>query len=294
MPHLDAEQLAQMRALLASKIPPMNSDTAPGLVPNVMTGRIANRLNLRGPNYLVDAACSSSLLAVGAAIDELRAGRSRLMLAGGVNASLPADVTTIFTQLGALSARGKVRPFEAGSDGTPARRRPGRGRIEAPARCARRWRPRLCGAARRRPVERWPWHWPARAEPGWRDARDSPHVCRGRRRSCDDRPDRSAWHRHPARRQDRDRFVEGSVRRPQHADRHQGARLGQVDDQPLHPGGWGGQSHQDGALAASQSAAADAVRQGQPPNSASSRRRSTSTPRRRPGSHRSASRGVRP
>ena len=118
MPHLTAEQRAEMRAMLAKKVPPMNADTAPGLVPNVMTGRIANRLNLKGPNYLVDAACSSSLLAVGAAIDELRAGRSRMMLAGGVNASLPADVTTIFTQLGALSARGKVRPFEAGSDGT--------------------------------------------------------------------------------------------------------------------------------------------------------------------------------
>ncbi len=118
LPQLGARELDAVRALLASKIPPMNADTAPGLVPNVMTGRIANRLDLHGPNYLVDAACSSSLLAVGAAIDELRAGRSRMMLAGGVNASLPADVTTIFTQLGALSARGKVRPFEAGSDGT--------------------------------------------------------------------------------------------------------------------------------------------------------------------------------
>jgi acyl transferase domain-containing protein/phosphopantetheinyl transferase (holo-ACP synthase) len=118
MPHVDEATLTQLRGILQAKLPPMNSDTAPGLVPNVMTGRIANRLNLRGPNYLVDAACSSSLLAVGAAIDELRAGRSRMMLAGGVNASLPADVTTIFTQLGALSSRGKVRPFEAGSDGT--------------------------------------------------------------------------------------------------------------------------------------------------------------------------------
>ena len=118
MPHLGPDDLAAMRAMLAKKVPPMNADTAPGLVPNVMTGRIANRLNLKGPNYLVDAACSSSLLAVASAMDELRAGRSRMMLAGGVNASLPADVTTIFTQLGALSARGKVRPFEAGSDGT--------------------------------------------------------------------------------------------------------------------------------------------------------------------------------
>lgn len=118
LPQLDAAKLAQIRAMLEATVPPMTPDIAPGLVPNVMTGRIANRLNLHGPNYLVDAACSSSLLAVGAAIDELRAGRSHMMLAGGVNGSLPADVTTIFTQLGALSARGKVRPFEAGSDGT--------------------------------------------------------------------------------------------------------------------------------------------------------------------------------
>lgn len=118
LPQLGVDAVEQIRETLRRKLPPQNADTVPGLVPNVMTGRIANRLNLRGPNYLVDAACSSSLLAVGAAIDELRAGRSRMMLAGGVNASLPADVTTIFTQLGALSARGKVRPFESGSDGT--------------------------------------------------------------------------------------------------------------------------------------------------------------------------------
>ena len=116
-PSLEAGQLADIRALMESKLPPSNADIAPGLVPNVMTGRIANRLNLKGPNYLLDAACSSSLLAVNAAVDELRSGRSRMMLAGGVNASLPAEVAVIFTQLGALSARGKVRPFATGSDG---------------------------------------------------------------------------------------------------------------------------------------------------------------------------------
>ena len=118
MPHLDEGDVAGLRAILQKKMPPTNADTVPGLVPNVMTGRIANRLNLHGPNYLLDAACSSSLLAVGAAIDELRSGRSRMMLAGGVNATLPAEVTTIFTQLGALSTRRKVRPFSVGSDGT--------------------------------------------------------------------------------------------------------------------------------------------------------------------------------
>lgn len=118
MPHMEEAALQELRAMLLKKLPPTNADNAPGLVPNMMTGRIANRLNLRGPNYVLDAACASSLLAVAAAADELRTGRSRMMLAGGVNATLPADVNASFTQLGALSARSQVRPFEAGSDGT--------------------------------------------------------------------------------------------------------------------------------------------------------------------------------
>ena len=118
LPSLSSDKLNQIRHLLKKRLPQFNADIVPGLVPNVMTGRIANRLNFKGPNYLIDAACSSSLLAVGAAMDELRNNRSRIMLAGGVNASLPAEVSVIFTQLGALSERGKVRPFDANSDGT--------------------------------------------------------------------------------------------------------------------------------------------------------------------------------
>ncbi|MDY6853741.1 MAG: beta-ketoacyl synthase N-terminal-like domain-containing protein [Thermodesulfobacteriota bacterium] len=117
-PSLDQRNLSEIRKLLKSKLPQSNTNIAPGLVPNVMTGQIANRLNLKGPNYLIDAACSSSLLAVGAAIDELCNNRCRMMLAGGVNASLPADVCVIFTQLGALSKSGRIRPFEANNDGT--------------------------------------------------------------------------------------------------------------------------------------------------------------------------------
>ena len=117
-PDLGSTRAAEVKKILKSKLPRYCADIAPGLVPNVMAGLIANRLNLNGPNYLVDAACSSSLLAVNAAMDELRNGRSRMMLTGGVNASLPAEVSTIFTDLGALSRKGQIRPFDAESDGT--------------------------------------------------------------------------------------------------------------------------------------------------------------------------------
>lgn len=118
LPGADPAVLDRVRAELAARLPPFNADTAPGLVPNVMSGRIANKLDLRGPNYLIDAACSSSLLAVQAAMHELRAGRCDMMLAGGVNASISAEVYMVFHQLGALAKSGHVRPFTEGGDGT--------------------------------------------------------------------------------------------------------------------------------------------------------------------------------
>lgn len=117
-PDADEAALKLLHQTLREKLPRFNSDMAPGLVPNVMTGRIANKLDLKGPNYIIDAACAASLLSVQAAREELCSGRSDLMLAGGVNAAIPAEVYSIFTQLGALSALGRVRPFDAEGDGT--------------------------------------------------------------------------------------------------------------------------------------------------------------------------------
>jgi acyl transferase domain-containing protein len=117
-PDAPAAALEKLRAAFVAQLPPFNADTVPGFVPNVMTGRIANRFDLRGPNYIIDAACASSLLAVKAAMEELRSGRSNLMLAGGVNGSIPAITNMVFTQIGALSPRSEIRPFDAAADGT--------------------------------------------------------------------------------------------------------------------------------------------------------------------------------
>ncbi|MBV9704270.1 MAG: polyketide synthase, partial [Methylobacteriaceae bacterium] len=117
-PDLPEEQFAEVESLLRSKLPAFNIDTLPGLVPNMMTGRIANRLDLMGPNFIVDGACASSTLAVDAAITELRRGRADTMLAGGVNTSTSVLVQIVFCKIGALSRRGKVRPFDRAADGT--------------------------------------------------------------------------------------------------------------------------------------------------------------------------------
>jgi acyl transferase domain-containing protein len=117
-PEIAGDRLKAFGRLLGAKLPKIDADAVPGLVPNMMTGRIANRLDLMGPNYILDAACASSLMAVDAAMSELRTGRADLMLAGGVNTSTSILVYMVFCQLGALSRTSRIRPFDHGADGT--------------------------------------------------------------------------------------------------------------------------------------------------------------------------------
>jgi len=115
--HTDAE-LAEIKRQLKASLPPFHADTASGLVPNIITGRIANRLDLMGPNYLIDAACASSLVAIEMAARELETGRCDLAIAGGVNSNTSPVLMMIFSQLGALSHRGQLSSFDKDADGT--------------------------------------------------------------------------------------------------------------------------------------------------------------------------------
>jgi len=115
--YTDAE-LNVIRKSLKDSIPPFHADTAPGLVPNIISGRIANRLDLMGANYIVDAACASSLVAIDLAVRDLQSGRCDMALAGGVNASVPPVIMIIFSQLNALSRTGEIRPFDSEANGT--------------------------------------------------------------------------------------------------------------------------------------------------------------------------------
>jgi acyl transferase domain-containing protein len=116
-PHLDDETIEEVRQELLASLPQVSPDMCPGLVSNVAAGRIANRLDLMGPNYLIDAACSSTLIAVDLAIKELSAGRCDMMLAGGVQGSMPPVVYQLFCQLRALSKE-SIRPFDQRASGT--------------------------------------------------------------------------------------------------------------------------------------------------------------------------------
>jgi acyl transferase domain-containing protein/NADP-dependent 3-hydroxy acid dehydrogenase YdfG/acyl carrier protein len=95
-----------------------NENTFPGLLGNVVAGRIASRFGLGGTNCVIDAACASSLAAVHMAVQELWLGQSDLVITGGVDALNDVFMFICFSRTPALSPSGDCRPFADNADGT--------------------------------------------------------------------------------------------------------------------------------------------------------------------------------
>ncbi|MBW4528439.1 MAG: SDR family NAD(P)-dependent oxidoreductase [Phormidium tanganyikae FI6-MK23] len=89
----------------------------PGMLGNVIAGRIANRLDLGGINCVVDAACAGSLSALQMALDQLTSRRCDMMITGGVDADNSPFMYLSFSKTPAFSKQEQMRPFDAESDG---------------------------------------------------------------------------------------------------------------------------------------------------------------------------------
>ena len=102
---------------LLDRLPEWTEDSFPGLLPNVVAGRVANRFDLGGVNFTVDAACASSLAAAYLGVKELTAGTSDMLIVGGVDTVQNPFCFLCFAKSQALSPRGKCRPFDRSADG---------------------------------------------------------------------------------------------------------------------------------------------------------------------------------
>jgi len=102
---------------LNATLPALTEDSFAGTLPNVVSGRVANRLNLKGRNLVVDAACASSLAALDVACQELRTGRADMMVAGAVD--LHNDIIDYlkFSSVGALSTNGSCKSYSQDAAG---------------------------------------------------------------------------------------------------------------------------------------------------------------------------------
>jgi malonyl CoA-acyl carrier protein transacylase len=102
---------------IKGKLPEWTEDSFPGYLGNVTAGRVANRFDLGGVNFAIDAACASSLAALYVAMADLRSGNSDVsFLCAADTHNQPGDYLS-FSKTHAFSPTGHCRTFDATADG---------------------------------------------------------------------------------------------------------------------------------------------------------------------------------
>jgi acyl transferase domain-containing protein/NAD(P)H-dependent flavin oxidoreductase YrpB (nitropropane dioxygenase family)/NADP-dependent 3-hydroxy acid dehydrogenase YdfG len=110
----DREKIVQE---LSEVLPEWTEDSFAGILTNVAAGRVANRFDLGGRNFTVDAACAASLAAVDLAVRELEEGSSDMVVVGGADTMQNPFAYLCFSKTHALSPRGRCYTFDDSSDG---------------------------------------------------------------------------------------------------------------------------------------------------------------------------------
>ncbi|RPI03472.1 MAG: SDR family NAD(P)-dependent oxidoreductase [Calditrichaeota bacterium] len=95
---------------------PITEDSAPGVLPNIMAGRIASVFDFHGPSFTVDAACASALAAVITGIQGLLLDEYDAVICGGADMPLKQLGFIYFSALNALSPDGSY-PFDKRANG---------------------------------------------------------------------------------------------------------------------------------------------------------------------------------
>ncbi|MEQ8719043.1 MAG: beta-ketoacyl synthase N-terminal-like domain-containing protein, partial [Acidimicrobiales bacterium] len=114
---VSADLSAEVLRSLDPHLPRWSEDVFPGMLTNVIAGRIANRLDLHGANATVDAACAASLASMEMAVNQLRSGRADAVIAGGIDCTNAIGGFIAFARTHALTPTGVSRPFDATADG---------------------------------------------------------------------------------------------------------------------------------------------------------------------------------
>ncbi|KAI0466697.1 hypothetical protein F4859DRAFT_288396 [Xylaria cf. heliscus] len=94
-----------------------HSYAATGVDTGIISNRIGNILNLQGPSFTINTACSSSIYALHNACNALRARDCEAAIVGGVNLILTVDQHMNTAKLGVLSPTSACHTFDASADG---------------------------------------------------------------------------------------------------------------------------------------------------------------------------------
>jgi len=104
-------------ANFAYKFPEQLKDRIVGVGQNFIAAHLAHIYNFKGPNMVVDTACSSALTAIHLAVRALQSGEAELALAGGVEILLDETVYLGLSNAKVLSPDGRCKTFSAAADG---------------------------------------------------------------------------------------------------------------------------------------------------------------------------------
>jgi hypothetical protein len=100
--------LAGLSEDVRGAIRPVNEDSYPGTMPNVIAARVANRFDLHGPNIALDAGMASGLAAIDTAALYVRTGELDLALVTGVHGNTLPEFAAGHGRTGADLAEGAV------------------------------------------------------------------------------------------------------------------------------------------------------------------------------------------
>ncbi|WP_442855130.1 SDR family NAD(P)-dependent oxidoreductase [Colwellia sp. TT2012] len=114
---VDAEDRAMIIEKFKKAYIGWEENSFPGMLGNVIAGRIANRFDFGGTNCVVDAACAGSLAAIKLAVSDLLEYRSEVMISGGVCCDNSPFMYMSFSKTPAFTTGEDIRPFDNDSKG---------------------------------------------------------------------------------------------------------------------------------------------------------------------------------
>ncbi len=117
---IDGKTVANISRQLADRLKhrylKTTEDTIPGLLSNIVSARISKYFGCNGANFVVDASCASSTIAIDLAVKGLKSKDYEYVITGGADANLYPAVMLAFKRL-SLLANGESRFFDNDSDG---------------------------------------------------------------------------------------------------------------------------------------------------------------------------------
>ncbi len=112
------EEFDALRRSLVAALPEYDSRNTATLFHHTLAKHVAERCMVSGPSFCIDGGEISSLVAIQAACDALRADRVDLALAGGIQGLVTPPFLMAYGQLGLISKSGGVHPFGKDADGS--------------------------------------------------------------------------------------------------------------------------------------------------------------------------------